>query len=352
MHIYASYLQFPLRRSYIWANMKQTQTISLFTPGWKKGLAYFLQILISLCALIYIMYRLSVEEISLLAIWEALGSFEVFLICICLLLMPVNWGLEALKWRLAIKGIYPAYTFIQSFKGVITGIATGIFTPNRVGDYAGRLLYLDPGKRWEAGVILLVDRLCQLVITLWVGIYSLAYLIINEPQYLDLLIPVQSQSRGYILATLLGISLILPLALIFVRKIKLPEFLPARWNQYLRLLNRSFLILPPGRVLTMLGIGCIRYLSFSCQYFLLMWAFGFSGSFLLAFLLIGIIFLFKSFLPYISITELGLRESVAIFVMGIWQVSVHTAVSSTFCLYVVNLILPAIVGLVFLNIKR
>lgn len=332
--------------------MRETQTINLFTSTWRKGLAYFLQILISLCALVYIIVRLSAEEISLQAIWEATGPFECLLILMTLLLVPVNWGLEAFKWKLALTGIYPKYSFKEAFKGVLTGIATGIFTPNRVGDYAGRLLYLAPGKRWEAGVILWVDRLCQLVITLWIGIYGCAYVILYEPARLDLLLPVESTYRWYILGGLGLISVLLPLALIFVRKIKLPEFLPAKWNRYPRLLNRSFLILPPRRVLAMLGIGFFRYLSFSFQYFLLMWAFGFSGSILLAFLLIGLIFLLKSFLPYISITELGLRESVAIFVMGIWQVSVHTAISSTFLLYVINLILPALLGLAFLNIKR
>ena len=248
--------------------MRETQTINLFSLGWKKSLAYFLQITISLCALFYIIHRLSVEEISFQAIWEATGSFELFLIIITLFLVPVNWGLEALKWKISLTGIYPKYSYIQAFKGVVTGIATGIFTPNRVGDYAGRLMYLAPGKRWEAGVILMVDRLCQLVITLWVGIYGLAYIILFEPQRLDLLLPVEQQFRGYILSGLGVIALLLPLALIFVRHIKLPEFLPAKWNKYLQLFNRSFLILPPKRVLAMLGIGCVRYLSFSFQYFL------------------------------------------------------------------------------------
>lgn len=333
------------------ANMRETQTINLFSIGWKKGLAFFLQILISICALVYIVYRLRQEAFDWLSLWESIGPFEILLTGISLALVPVNWGLEAFKWKLAVKGIYPEYKFSQAFKGVVTGIATGIFTPNRVGDYAGRLLYLKPGKRWEAGVILMVDRLCQLVITLWVGIYSVSYLILYDPQKLDALIP-YGNAKNYLLLALGLFSITLPLALVFIGRIKLPEFLADKWNKYLQLLNKSFLILPPKRVLSMLGIGFIRYLSFSLQYYLLMRAFGFTESLGVAFLLIGLVFLVKTVLPYISVTELGLRESVAILVMGIWAVPVHTAISSTFFLYVINLILPAIVGVALLNIKR
>ena len=93
----------------------------------------------------------------------------------------------------------------------------------------------------------------------------------------------------------------------------------------------------------------MRYLAFSFQYYLLLIAFGYQGSLLLALAMILAVFLIKSVIPSITLTELGIRESVAMVIMGGFAVSSFTAFSSTFLLYVINIILPALVGLFFLN---
>ena len=93
----------------------------------------------------------------------------------------------------------------------------------------------------------------------------------------------------------------------------------------------------------------MRYLAFSLQYYFLLIAFGYEGSFLLALAMILAVFLVKSVIPSITLTELGIRESVAMTIMGVFAVSGFIAFSSTFLLYLINIILPALVGLVFIN---
>jgi len=56
-----------------------------------------------------------------------------------LFLMPVNWGIEIVKWRYMILKI-ERITFYKSLKAVLVGITFSSFTPNRVGDYFGRAL--------------------------------------------------------------------------------------------------------------------------------------------------------------------------------------------------------------------
>ena len=55
--------------------------------------------------------------------------------------MCLNWSIEAIKWRLLIKKMQPI-TFIEALKGVLSGVAVGTFTPNRIGEFGGRILYL------------------------------------------------------------------------------------------------------------------------------------------------------------------------------------------------------------------
>ncbi|MEM6263500.1 MAG: hypothetical protein AAGI38_13390 [Bacteroidota bacterium] len=62
--------------------------------------------------------------------------------------------------------------------------------------------------------------------------------------------------------------------------------------------------------------------------------------------MIGLIFFAKSLVPSVALTELGIRESIALTVMGLFDVSPITAFTSTFVLYILNLILPAIAGLI------
>ena len=60
---------------------------------------------------------------------------------ICLVLMIMNWGLEALKWQVLVKSTQPL-NFIQAFGSVLAGLATGLITPNRIGNFIGRNAYV------------------------------------------------------------------------------------------------------------------------------------------------------------------------------------------------------------------
>jgi hypothetical protein len=74
---------------------------------------------------------------------------------------------------------------------------------------------------------------------------------------------------------------------------------------------------------------------------------------LLAVWMILIIFLLKSFAPSVALSELGVREGIAIFVMEQFAVA-DPAISfnATFLLYLFNIVLPSVLGMVFLPRMR
>jgi len=331
--------------------MRQTQSIGLSISSGKKHLALFLKAFITLCALVFIFYKLRQEEISWGKWMSQMGAYHLGFVFAAFSLIAVNWGLEAWKWKYALKGLYPDYSFQDAFKGVIAGVATGIFTPNRIGDYAGRLMFLKSGKRWEAGVVLMLNRLTQMLITLWVGCYCLCYVLLYEAQALQKLIPSIGLKNEWLVFMLIGVSLIFSGLLIFSGKMGLHKWLPGSWKKGKQILKIGLGSLKPQQILIMSLIGGLRFFIYSLQYAFLMIAFGFIGQLSLAFLLIGLVFLIKSLLPYFSFTELGLRESVALFVMSVWSVSAFTAVGSTFALYLFNLIFPALLGILLIQLK-
>ena len=84
--------------------------------------------------------------------WESLSeviisNFLIFMTVVAL--VPVNWGIEALKWKWALINTQ-TLSWSSSIKSVLTGVTLSIATPNGVGDYGGRMINIDKDKRSQA----------------------------------------------------------------------------------------------------------------------------------------------------------------------------------------------------------
>ena len=75
--------------------------------------------------------------------------------------------------------------------------------------------------------------------------------------------------------------------------------------------------------------------------------FGVDVQFVNALLSVMLIFFFITVTPTITIAEIGVRGSVAIFVLGLFSSNDIGIISATTTLWLINLILPAIIGSFF-----
>ena len=64
-------------------------------------------------------------------------------------LMFVNWLFEAIKWKYMIAKI-ENISILRSLQAVFSGITVSTFTPNRIGEYGGRVFCLEKGYRIKA----------------------------------------------------------------------------------------------------------------------------------------------------------------------------------------------------------
>ncbi|MBC8085177.1 MAG: flippase-like domain-containing protein, partial [Hymenobacter sp.] len=91
-------------------------------------------------------------------------------------LVPVNWGIEAWKWWRLARHLEPV-SFRRSFRAVLVGLTLGFVTPNRVGDYAGRIIELK-SRRLDALGAVFLGRYAQLVVTVLAGTAGLTYFLL------------------------------------------------------------------------------------------------------------------------------------------------------------------------------
>src|ERR1700681_57972 len=83
-------------------------------------------------------------------------------------LMLINWTLETVKWQIALRPIQ-VIRFARAFKAILAGTCIASFTPNRVGEYLGRMLFVDPGNKVVSVAPTILCSMSQMLVTLTAG---------------------------------------------------------------------------------------------------------------------------------------------------------------------------------------
>jgi len=293
------------------------------------------KLFLTLAALTYVAHRLWIEKEAFQ--WEiATQAWEYLLLSIALL--PFNLGLEARKWQILQQKIDKSFSFAHAIKGVCIGIGIGIFTPNRVGEYMGRLMSVKPQDRWQAVTFTLINRLSQMLITLSLGL--VAWIVAAS---LSESLP--SQSWISLIPYLSGSLLLILLSAFLLRK-SLQNFLGPRLSAFsgIEKIFQALGHLDQQLLWKVWSLSLLRYTVFSLQYILVLYACGATGSLASMVLLVILVFLIKSLAPFASIAELGIREAAAVMVGGWLGIAGIVATASAFSLDVINLVLPAALG--------
>lgn len=281
------------------------------------------------------------------AISGATSARGIFLLVLLFLLMIANWSLEALKWKLAISVLEPV-SFFTAFKATFSGISFSVSLPYRVGEYLGRMLYLEEANRFKAIPITVVASLSQLLVTVFAGFFSYLYLI---PQLESL----QLFSGTPFVFFGVGVVLLLILFSFFYFKVgRLAEYLTSKisvkWVSYWSV-GLTYFTRP--HLLQLLLLSGFRYLVFLLQYACAFALFKVSLSPFDMIAAVGFSFLVLSIVPNFAIAELGIRGLVSLWIVGLFSVNKTGILLATLTIWLVNLILPAVAGaLLLLGIRK
>lgn len=304
------------------------------------------------CLLAYSIYQQILRQPnwkqSLQQIAQSFNSTSVFQLTLVIVLLFVNWGIEALKWQKVIGKIQPI-RWIQCLKAIFTGTTLAFFTPNRMGEYLGRVLYIEPGKRGQAISLTLVCSMAQLLVTLWLGIAGM--LMIRG----DLVSNIGESSSIWLNSILYfaGIGVVFLTLLYFKLSwvIRLIERIPRieQFVRYVRVLDNFNATI----LWQILSLSLIRYLVFIAQYYLLFKVFEVQLTGWQVFWAVSVVFLVLAIVPTIAlVTELGVRWKTSIEVIQLFSANLVGIMATSLAIWIINLVIPALIGsLLILNIR-
>lgn len=244
-----------------------------------------------------------------------------------LLLMAsvLNWLLEALKWRSLLRHLQECST-AEALRGTLAGAAVSNIIPFRIGEYIGRLMWVQAEQRIAAAALSVFGSMTQMLVTILCGLAAGLML----P---DLLPPAaKTLAPAFLL-------LFLIIALWLHRSGKMPS----RASNALQQALVRVRVLRWSDMLLISGISALRYLVFSSTYAFLLLHFGVVTDPALAWMSVALIFFIQSFFPSIAVVDVGVRVAVPMMVIPAGNDLALTA--AALCIYLFNLLLPALAGL-------
>jgi hypothetical protein len=258
-------------------------------------------------------------------------------------LLPLNWYLEALKWK-ALTSHVQKIKLYTSVNAVLSGISTGFFTPNRVGELVGRVAFLKPENR-KAGVTLcVVNSLTQNLVMALCGIPACILFFSYTAGKM------QPDIIHFISITMTGILIT---GVIY--------FTLPRWSQLLQKSRLYDQIKPftnclagykPEDLLLITGISFFRYMVFCVQFFFMLHFFGIQLAIPAALLAIPTNYLFVTFTPSLAFSEAAVRSSYAVLIIGVLSCQVVNIALAGVCIWAVNFAIPMLVGSVVMWRKK
>ena len=248
-------------------------------------------------------------------------------IALLLLLSVLNRFFEILKWQNLVSYLHKI-TLFDATKQVLGALTAGLFTPNVIGEYAGKALFFE---KFQAKNIVFLNLICngiQLIISVVFGIFGLLYL-------------------GYGKWVLLLLSIIFGfLVLSFgLKKVKIKGYsisdLVFNINEIPKSIHRKNNYL-----------AVCRYLIFSHQYYFLFLAFDVQLPYFTLMATIATVYFLASSLPTFQFLDFAVKGSVAVYFFGLLGVNEWIVIFISTLMWFLNVVLPVLIGSYYvLNFK-
>jgi hypothetical protein len=254
--------------------------------------------------------------------------------------MPLNIALEAKKWHL-LAGYAQPLTYRQALASYFAGSAFSIVTPNRIGEYPGRLLYLNRKNTLRLIGVAILGAIAQMFTSFLFGLTGLIYYNMKFPGTFQTTVLVACSIGTVVIAIVYW---------------KFDEWMPLiekiswlkKYNVYAKLLNR----VTGKKQLTILFITILRYAIYTAQYLILLLWMNIKVPIIGGYFMSGLFFWLISVIPSFAFVELGERGQVGMYLFSHFSENTLGILVATIIIWCINLILPSLIGSMLLLRKR
>jgi hypothetical protein len=290
----------------------------------KQFLVFVVKLLIVIGAFYFIYNQLAHnEQLDWQKFLALIKEKQSFLGILFLLSFSVaNRYLEILKWKNLVSFIQPI-TVYESTKQVLGALTAGIFTPNGLGEYAGKALYFDKKKTKKIIFLNLICNGIQMALTIFFG--TLGLFILGYWKWATAIIVICFLAFGISFLT----------KSIIVKGYSI-EKLVHKINEIPKSIHRKNILL-----------GCCRYLVFSHQYYFLFLAFDVDLPYVTMMASIAAVYFLASSLPSFQFLDFAVKGSVAIFFFGKLGINEWIVVFISTLMWFLNVVLPVVIGSYF-----
>ncbi|WP_409415386.1 hypothetical protein [Flavobacterium sp. PS2] len=254
-------------------------------------------------------------------------------IAFILLFSVLNRYFEILKWQNLAQVIHKI-SVSEATKQVLGALTAGLFTPNGIGEYAGKALFFEKKDTKKVVFLNLICNGIQMVLTVIFGIFGLMYF---NSKY-NVITPTT-------VALLFGLLFILFLVVFLLKKITIKGY------SIERLIHKINEIPKPIHQRNIL-LGICRYLVFSHQYYFLFLAFDVDLPYFTMIATISAVYFLASSLPTFQFLDFAVKGSVAVYFFGILGVNEWIVIFISTLMWFLNVVLPVVIGSYYvLNFK-
>lgn len=271
---------------------------------------------------------------------------RLYILILIFMLMPINWLLEALKWRVLLRNDMQI-SLSKAIRAVTTGLSFSMLTPNRMGEYFGRIAHVEAKHNWHAALSTLAGSISQNLINVIAGLFALLYVLQGEFAsqsilYLGAWIAVSTFSLIAI-----GLYFRIDLLAVVIQRLKLP-FLKERWLEKFNF----FKTLENPQLGQALLLSALRYTVFCAQYVLMLSYFGVNLHVLELFAGVAVIYLMHTSIPLPPFIDQMARAQMALFLWANTGQNELSLLSAGFFIWIINVVMPALVGVISIGNVR
>jgi hypothetical protein len=236
-----------------------------------------------------------------------------------LLLSVLNRFFEILKWQNLVSYLHKI-SLPEATKQVLGALTAGLFTPNGVGEYAGKALFFEKLKTKKVIFLNLICNGIQMILSDFfgtIGLWVLGY--------------------GFWVSVIGSSGFAIWLLFFGLKKFKIKgysiEMLIHKINEIPKSIHQKNIFL-----------AVCRYLVFSHQYYFLFLAFDVDLPYFTMMATIASVYFLASSLPTFQFLDFAVKGSVAVYFFGIIGVNEWIVVFISTLMWFLNVVLPVIIG--------